>query len=36
MADTCTHLDTGENWWWCHPDDLFFEVEGAAPSPSHP
>ena len=23
------------NWWWCYPDELFFEVEGAPPSPSH-
>ena len=28
-------FEPGEDWWWCYPDDLFFEVEGAAPSPSH-
>ena len=28
-------FEPGEDWWWCYPDDLFFEVEGAPPSPSH-
>ena len=28
--------EPGENWWWCYPDELAFEVEGAPPSPSHP
>jgi hypothetical protein len=28
--------EPGEDWWWCYADDLFFEVEGAGPSPSHP
>jgi hypothetical protein len=28
--------EPGEDWWWCYPDELFFEVEGAPPSPSHP
>jgi uncharacterized UBP type Zn finger protein len=27
--------EPGEDWWWCYPDDLFFELEGAPPSPSH-
>jgi uncharacterized UBP type Zn finger protein len=27
--------EPGEDWWWCYPDDLFFEVPGAPPSPSH-
>jgi uncharacterized UBP type Zn finger protein len=40
------HLDTthpiirsfepGEDWWWCYPDDLAFEIEGFGPAPSHP
>jgi hypothetical protein len=25
-----------EDWWWCYVDDLFCEVEGAPPAPSHP
>ena len=25
-----------EDWWWCYADDLFFEIEGAPPAPSHP
>jgi hypothetical protein len=24
-----------ENWWWCYPDQLFFEIDDAPPSPSH-
>ena len=28
--------EPGENWGWCYSDELFFEVEGADPSPSHP
>ncbi|MCU1346774.1 MAG: hypothetical protein JWL70_3040 [Acidimicrobiia bacterium] len=28
--------EPGEDWWWCYADDLFFEVPGAPPSPSHP
>ena len=28
--------EPGEDWWWCYPDELFFELEGAPPSPSHP
>jgi uncharacterized UBP type Zn finger protein len=28
-------FEPGEDWWWCYPDDLFFEVPGAPPSPSH-
>lgn len=27
--------EPGEDWWWCYADDLFFEVEGAPPAPSH-
>ncbi|MST33374.1 hypothetical protein GHK86_11675 [Acidimicrobiaceae bacterium USS-CC1] len=29
-------FEPGEDWWWCYPDQLFFEVDGAAPAPSHP
>ena len=29
-------IPTGEEWWWCYDDELFFEVPGAPPSPSHP
>jgi hypothetical protein len=25
-----------EDWCWCYPDELFFEVEDLPPSPSHP
>ena len=25
-----------ENWWWCYPDELFFEVPGVPAAPSHP
>jgi uncharacterized UBP type Zn finger protein len=25
-----------EDWWWCYADDLFFDVDGAPPAPSHP
>ena len=28
--------EPGEEWWWCYADELFFEVPGAPPSPSHP
>jgi len=28
--------EPGEDWWWCYPDELFFEVDGAPPAPSHP
>jgi uncharacterized UBP type Zn finger protein len=28
--------EPGEDWWWCYPDQLFFEVEGTVPAPSHP
>ena len=27
--------EPGEDWWWCFPDELMFEVDGAPPSPSH-
>jgi hypothetical protein len=28
--------EPGEEWWWCYADDVFFEIAGAPPSPSHP
>ncbi|HEX4776456.1 MAG TPA: UBP-type zinc finger domain-containing protein [Acidimicrobiia bacterium] len=28
-------FEPGEDWWWCYADELFFEVQGAPPSPSH-
>jgi hypothetical protein len=28
--------EPGEDWWWCYPDDLAFEVDGAPPALSHP
>ena len=39
--DATTHpiiqsFEPGEDWYWCYVDELFFEVDGEAPSPSHP
>jgi hypothetical protein len=28
--------EPGEDWHWCYLDGVAFEVEGAAPAPSHP
>jgi hypothetical protein len=28
-------FEPGEDWWWCYPEGLFFEVAGAPPAPSH-
>ena len=28
--------EPGEEWFWCYPDELAFELEGAPPAPSHP
>jgi hypothetical protein len=28
--------EPSEDWWYCYPDDLAFEVEGGPPSLSHP
>ncbi len=28
-------FEPGEDWWWCYPDELMFEVHGAPPAPSH-
>ncbi|TDD67539.1 hypothetical protein E1262_19005 [Jiangella aurantiaca] len=29
-------FEPGEDWWYCYPDELTFEVEGQEPAPSHP
>lgn len=28
-------FEPGENWWWCFPDNLIFDVPGAGPAPSY-
>jgi uncharacterized UBP type Zn finger protein len=28
-------FEPGEDWLYCYPDDLMFEIDGEAPSPSH-
>ncbi|HEY3199285.1 MAG TPA: UBP-type zinc finger domain-containing protein [Actinomycetes bacterium] len=28
--------EPGEDWWWCYPEELLFDIEGAPPAPSHP
>lgn len=28
--------EPGEDWFWCYPDELAFELDGAGPAPSHP
>ena len=28
--------EPGEEWYWCYPDELVFELDGAPPAPSHP
>ena len=28
-------FEPGEDWYWCYPDMLAFELEGGGPSPSH-
>jgi uncharacterized UBP type Zn finger protein len=28
-------FEPGEDWYWCYPDELFFELEGAPPAPHH-
>jgi len=27
--------EPGEDWFWCYPDELFFELADAPPAPSH-
>lgn len=29
-------FEPGEDWYWCYADELFFQVPGEPPSPSHP
>jgi uncharacterized UBP type Zn finger protein len=28
--------EPGEEWFWCYPDEMAFELEDAPPAPSHP
>ncbi|HKW60321.1 MAG TPA: UBP-type zinc finger domain-containing protein [Candidatus Dormibacteraeota bacterium] len=28
--------EPGEDWYYCYPDDVMFELEGAPPPPYHP
>ena len=28
--------EPGEDWWWCFPDGVLFDVPDAPPAPSHP
>jgi hypothetical protein len=28
-------FEPGEGWFWCYPDDLFFELDDAPPAPHH-
>lgn len=28
--------EPGEGWYYCYPDDLLFDLEGAPPAPTHP
>jgi hypothetical protein len=28
-------FEPGENWYYCYPDDLLFELDGAPPAASH-
>jgi uncharacterized UBP type Zn finger protein len=28
--------EPGEDWYWCYPDELSFDIDGAPPAPSHP
>ena len=28
-------FEPGEEWFYCYPDDLAFELDGAGPAPSH-
>ncbi len=29
-------FEPGEEWYWCYPDGIAFELDGAPPAPSHP
>jgi len=38
--NTVTHpiirsFEPGEDWYYCYPDDLMFELDDAPPAPSH-
>jgi hypothetical protein len=28
-------FEPSEDWWWCFIDELFFDVPGVRPAPSH-
>ena len=28
--------EPGEDWYYCYPDNLMFELDGAPPAPHHP
>ena len=28
-------FEPGEDWFWCYPDELLFELPDAGPAPSH-
>ena len=28
--------EPGEEWFWCYPDEMAFELQDAPPAPSHP
>ncbi|MFN2581729.1 MAG: UBP-type zinc finger domain-containing protein [Candidatus Dormibacteria bacterium] len=28
--------EPGEEWYYCYPDDMLFELENAPPAPHHP
>ncbi|HTK62765.1 MAG TPA: UBP-type zinc finger domain-containing protein [Pseudonocardia sp.] len=29
-------FEPGEDWFWCYPDSVAFEIPDAGPAPSHP
>jgi uncharacterized UBP type Zn finger protein len=29
-------FEPGEDWFWCYPENLAFEIPSAGPAPSHP
>jgi hypothetical protein len=35
MLPLIQSFEPGEDWYWCYPDELFFEVAGKSPSSSH-
>ena len=28
-------FEPGEDWWWCYPEEMTFELEGAPAAPSY-